>query len=214
MTAIPGVVEFVTVKRNVPLTGRAYGHWWVELDGEESYGWWPVDAPLGVLKIMRGTTGVLNGLGVRSDGTPTRDPDHGLVADYQFHPVLIRACTDDDVRADIRAFAASFAGGWRWSTRPTMNCRLFQLALMDAAGLVDGTGNYLTRGAGCPALAPLRRAAGRLDGRRRWPRNLPGPGQRVADLALRDPGIGHERDPLLQWPRHQPSTPQRHDVVA
>jgi hypothetical protein len=181
------VVEFVTVKRNVPLTGRSYGHWWLELDGEESYGWWPARVPLGVTGIVRGTSGVLNGLGVTSDGTPTRDPNHGLLADYQFHPMLIRARSDDDVRAAIRAFAASFAGGWRWSTRPTMNCRLFQLALMDAADLVDGTGNYRTRGDGCPALAPLRRGAGRLDGRRRWPRNLPRPGQRVAAIALVDP---------------------------
>jgi len=65
-----------------------------------------------------------------------------------------------------------------------MNCRLFQLALMDAAGLVDGTGNYHTRGAGCPALGPVRRVAGRFGGERRWPRNLPHPGQRVADLAI------------------------------
>ena len=27
------VVEFVTIKRNVPLAGRSYGHWWVEIDG-------------------------------------------------------------------------------------------------------------------------------------------------------------------------------------
>jgi hypothetical protein len=198
------VVQFVTVKRNAPLTGRSYGHWWVELDGEESYGWWPARVPLGAAGLMRGTGAVLNGLGVCPDGAPNRDPNHGLLADYEFHPVLIRDRTDDDVRVAIRAFVTGFEGGWRWSTRPTMNCRLFQLALMDAAYLVDGTGNYGTRGAGCPALAPLRRAAGRLDGRRRWPRNLPYPGQRVADLAMEGapfakPGVvtaptaGHDR---------------------
>jgi len=63
-----------------------------------------------------------------------------------------------------------------------MNCRLFQLALFDAVGLVDGTGNYRTRGAGCPALAPLRRLAFRITGRRYWPTNLPPPGARVADV--------------------------------
>ena len=186
MIVVPRVVDFVTVKRNVPLPGRSYGHWWLELDGDESYGWWPGRAPLSLTGIVRGTTGVLNGLDVAPDGAPTRDPNHGLLADHQFHPVLVRARSEDAVRAAIRAFAAGFAGEWRWSTRPTMNCRLFQLALMDAVGLVDGTGNYGTRGDGCPALAPLRRAAGRLDGRRRWPRNLPRPGQRVADVALVD----------------------------
>jgi hypothetical protein len=181
---VPRIATFVTVKRNVPLTGRSYGHWWVELDGEESYGWWPGRCPLGLRGIIRGTTGVLNGLGVSCDGTPTRDPNHGLLADYEFHPVLIEARMDDEVRAAIRAFAAGFSGVWRWSTHPTMNCRMFQLALMDAAGLVDGTGNYHTRGPGCPALIPLRRAAGRMSGRRHWPINMPRPGQRVADLDL------------------------------
>ncbi|MDQ3028628.1 MAG: neprosin family prolyl endopeptidase [Actinomycetota bacterium] len=194
---VPREAGFVTVKRNVPLTGRSYGHWWVELDGEESYGWWPSRAPLGVTGVIRGTPGALNGLGVCAEGTPIRDPNHGLRADHEFHPVLIRHDSDDDVRAAIRHFAAGFAGDWRWSTRPTMNCRLFQLALMDAAGLVDGTGKYHTRGSGCPALAPLRRVAGRFDGRRRWPRNLPRPGQRVADLEV---GGGPTRCPTATEP--------------
>ena len=188
--AVPRVATFVTVKRNVPLTGRSYGHWWVELEGEESYGWWPGRCPLGLRGIIRGTAGVLNGISVTSDGTPTRDPNHGLVADYEFHPVLIKDRTDDEVRDAIRSFAAGFRGEWRWSTRPTMNCRLFQLALMDAAGLVDGTGNYHTRGSGCPALIPVRRLATRLDGRRRWPFNLPEPGQRVTDIGLGDSPSG------------------------
>lgn len=181
---VPRVVTFVTVKRNVPLTGRSYGHWWVELGDDESYGWWPDRCPLGLRGIMRGTSGVLNGIGVTTDGTPRRDPNHGLLADYEFHPVLIEDRTDDEVRDALRLFAGGFCGGWRWSTRPTMNCRLFQLALMDAAWLVDGTGSYRTRGSGCPALAPARRLAARLDGRRRWPFNLPRPGQRVAELGL------------------------------
>jgi hypothetical protein len=185
MTALPRIVELVTVKRNTPLTGRSYGHWWIELGGDESYGWWPA-RPVGLAGLVHGTAGVLNGLGVADGGTPTRDPSHGLLADYEFHPVLIGNGTDGDVQAAIRAFAAGFHGEWRWSIRPTMNCRLFQLALMDAAGLVDGTGNYHTRGSGCPALVPVRRAASRLDGRRRWPANLPRPGERVAALDLAD----------------------------
>lgn len=61
-----------------------------------------------------------------------------------------------------------------------MNCRLFQLALFDAVGLVDGTGNYRTRGFGCPILAPLRRMVSRVTSRRYWPANLPPPGQRAS----------------------------------
>lgn len=178
----PRAIRFVVVKRNVPQVGRSYGHWWIEVDDAESYGWWPGRSPLRTRDILFGGHGVLNGGGVAIDGAPSRDPNHGLPADYEFHPVLVLTRTDDDVRAAICRFATTFRGGWRWSTRPTMNCRLFQLALFDAVGLVDGTGNYRTRGGGCPAIAPLRRIGSRVTGRRYWPRNLPAPGQRVDDV--------------------------------
>lgn len=176
------LLEFVVVKRNLPRAGRTYGHWWVELDGAESYGWWPARSPLSMWDVLLGGPGALNGIGTALDGGPSRDPNHGLVADYEFHPMLVRARTDDEVRDAIRRFATTFRGEWRWSVRPTMNCRLFQLTLLDAAGLVDGTGNYHTRGTGCPAMAPLRRLASRVSGHRYWPANLPAPGQRAADV--------------------------------
>ena len=175
----PRVVPFVTVKRNAVVPGRTYGHWWVEIDGEESYGWWPAATPLRFRDAIGGTGGVLNGVGSVAGGSPTRDPNHGELADHVFNPVLIRPWTDDEVRVALRSFASNFTGGWRWATRPTMNCRLFQLALFDAAGLVDGRGNFHTRGHGCPALGPGRRLLGRLTGRRRWPRNLPPPSPQV-----------------------------------
>lgn len=197
--AAPRVLRFVTVKRNLPVIARSYGHWWVELDGAESYGWWPGRAPLRTRDMLLGAPGVLNGIDDAPDGQPVRDPNHGLAADYEFHPLLVVPRTDDEVRFAIRGFAATFRGPWQWSIRPTMNCRLFQLALFDAVGLVDGTGNYRTRGAGCPALAPLRRLAGRVTGRRYWPANLPAPGQRVAEV-LPDEGRHRPgRDDPVRW---------------
>jgi hypothetical protein len=178
----PRVLSFVTVKRNTPLAGRSFGHWWIELDDQESYGWWPARLPVRFRDALRGVPGVLNGVGVTDDGSTTRDPNHGQLADHEFHPVLITARNDDDVRDAIRSFATSFVGEWRWSTRPSMNCRLFQLDLFDTVGLVDGTGNYRTRGQGCPALAPARRTLARIDGQRRWPHNLPAPGGCAADV--------------------------------
>lgn len=173
------VVRFLTAKRNIALAGRSYGHWWVEFDDEESYGWWPSHS-VRLDQLFRGVPGVLHAIGLHSDGTATHDPSHGLPADFEFHPVLVKDSTDEQLRGSIREFVASYTGGWRWSTRQTMNCRMFQLAMFDAVGLVDGTGNYHTRGAGCPALAPVRRTVSQLSGRRRWPLNLPRPGQRVA----------------------------------
>jgi len=178
---VPRVLDFVVVKRNVPLTWRSYGHWWVELDGVESYGWWPTRRT-GIVRLVLGGDGVLN-----AGESSNVDPNHGVPADHEFHPVLVAPRTDDEVRDAIRSFATSFAGEWRWSTRPSMNCRLFQLALFDVIGVVDGTGSYHTRAGGCPALAPVRRMQSQVTGRRRWPRNLPQPGVRVADLDLSDP---------------------------
>jgi hypothetical protein len=182
MTVRPRVVEFVTAKRNAALLGRSYGHWWIELDGLESYGWWPDATPLRLRDVFGGTTGVLNSITHPDGGHPTRDPNHGLTADYEFHPVLVADCTDDALRGAIRCFARAFEGSWRWSIRPTMNCRLFQLALFDAVGLVDGTGNYHTRGEGCPVAAAARRAAATVSRRRYWQPNLPQPGVRVDDV--------------------------------
>lgn len=178
----PQVVESVTVKRNLALAGRSYGHWWIEIGDAESYGWWPARLPLKLRDVIVGVPGVLNAIGTDDGGTPTRDPNHGVVADHEFHPVLLRACADEVLHEEIRCFARGFQGPWRWSTRPTMNCRLFQLTLFEAVGLVDGTGNYRTRGSGCPMLTPPRRVVTRVTGRRSWPRNLPHPGQRTAAM--------------------------------
>ncbi len=126
---VPRTLDFVTVKRNLPLAGRSYGHWWVELDGAESYGWWPGRSPLRTRDLLLGSPGALNGVGPALGGSPPRDPYHGLPGDYEFHPVLVAERTDAEVRHAMRRFAMAFRGEWRWSTRPAMNCRLFQLAL-------------------------------------------------------------------------------------
>lgn len=170
------MVTFVRVKRNLVVPGRSYGHWWLELDELESYGWWPDRMPVGVLRTVRGVGGVLNGLGVHPDGTPTRDPYHGLPADHEFCPLLVGDLDDDELRAGIRRAVGSVSGCWRWSTRPSLNCRTFQLLVFERVGLVDGRGNYRSRGGGCPMLGPPRRWLSRFDGTRRWPRNLPPPG--------------------------------------
>ncbi len=41
----PRQLSWVEVKRDACRVGHTYGHWWIELDGKESYGWWPRDAP-------------------------------------------------------------------------------------------------------------------------------------------------------------------------
>lgn len=41
-TSVPRVASEIKFQRIFPLgSGDSYGHWWVELPGGESYGWWP-----------------------------------------------------------------------------------------------------------------------------------------------------------------------------
>lgn len=151
------LVERVVVKRNNPRLIDIYGHWWIEIDCVESYGWWPAVRPVHLHAAVRGVPGVLNGIGGPNGGTGTVDPRHGEPADHAFHPVVLDDRTDDDIIDFARRFASTFSGGWRWSLRPTVNCRSFQTDLLAAAGLVVPDGYRHTGGVGCPFLAPPRR---------------------------------------------------------
>lgn len=51
--------------------------------------------------MLLGAPGVLNGTDNAPSGQRMRDPNHGLAADYEFHPVLIAPRTDDEVRHAI-----------------------------------------------------------------------------------------------------------------
>jgi hypothetical protein len=157
---LPREVEFITVKRSNPRFLRTYGHWWVEVDGVESYGWWADRCPIRIRDLLVGTNGLLNGVGGSCPGgTATTDPHHGEDADYHFHPTLVAALSDDDVRNAIRTFAHAYRGRWRYSLTSTRSgCHGFQLGLLDAAGLIEDPRHLHTRGPGCPFLFPLRRA--------------------------------------------------------
>ncbi|MGH9216255.1 MAG: hypothetical protein ACRDZS_08365 [Acidimicrobiales bacterium] len=153
----PRRLGWIEVKRSNSRLFDAYGHWWVELDGVESYGWWPA-AGVGLRMFLLGGAGRMNGVGGRwAGGSATRDPHHGDRADHTFHPILTVRTSDWQVRRDIRAFVEGFDGGWRWSLRrPSANCRSFQLALFHAVGLAEGPEDLATRGRGCPGLRGWR----------------------------------------------------------
>ncbi len=160
----PRELTFVTVKRTGPRLREPYGHWWVEVGRKESYGWWP-DRPLRLRHWFTGTGGWLNGTWLSSHASPTRDALHRVPADHRFHPLLVVDRTDEQVLADIRAFAAAYAGEWSWrwpwSRRPARNCRTFQLELFHAVGIAERPDMLHTHGSGCPVLFPVRRRASR-----------------------------------------------------
>lgn len=159
--SVPRVLTFAVVKRIDPRLPNTWGHWWIELNGEESYGWWPNPCPMGWRGALLGTGGVLNGIGTTDGGTTTtRDAYHGDEPDHCFHPTLHVDKSDDQVLADIRAFARSYTGGFRWQwwwlRQPGENCRTFQDELFATVGLREEPDVLYTRGAGCPFMYPIR----------------------------------------------------------
>lgn len=188
-------LAWITVKRNNTGFRDTYGHWWLEVDGRESYAWWAVRCPLRLRDVLFGTRGVLNGVGIPLlGGTVTTDPRHGETPDHAFHPWLTDGRRDDEVRHAIHLFARSYGGRWGWQwwwCRQRMtNCHTFQDDLFATVGLVEPREFRYTRGAGCPFLYPLRRLSWKVsDGfdaaRRRaraWITPTPRPGSRGAEL--------------------------------
>lgn len=152
------------IKRSNARFWRTYGHWWLELDGKESYGWWADHCPLRLRDLLFGATGTLNGVGgTCRGGTPTTDPHHLEEADHSFSPTLTVAKSDEQLREDIRSFARSYSGRWHWSTKANQTgCHPFQLHLFQAVGLGEEPEHLHTRGPGCPFMYPLRSAGWRL----------------------------------------------------
>ena len=159
----PRTLLYVTVKRDNTSWRSLYGHWWLEVAEQESYGWWPAAVPLRPADLLRGTTGILNGIGVLGlKGNWYRDPNHGLEAMHAFHPTLTAVKPDEQVRQEIRSFAHGYRERWRWrwrANRSTGTCRTFQDDLLASVGLVEDLRQLYTRGSGCPFLYPLRRVA-------------------------------------------------------
>lgn len=162
VAVVPRVLEWALVKRIDPRLPNTWGHWWIELDDEESYGWWPEPCPMGWKGAMLGSRGCLNGIGTAAGGTPTRDAYHGEEPDHSFHPTLVADKTDERVREEIRAYAHRFVGGFRWQwwwlRDGAENCRTFQDGMFAEVGLFEEPEYLYTRGAGCPFMYPFRHA--------------------------------------------------------
>ena len=114
-----------------PFGEDKYGHWWFEMDGSESYGWWPKKRPVGLKDTFFGTEGELNGQ-TSFGGSPTEDPHQGDSGDEEFHPVVSKndGRSDDEIKACLRNFANSYSGEWRWTFGAGQNCHTFQEAAM------------------------------------------------------------------------------------
>ena len=136
--------------------GDGYGHWWFELDGSESYGWWPAEG-LNLAKTLRGVRGDLNGQTLFL-GTPTTDPHHGDPAEENYSAKLnfggvlgffankeleygsgkgtkCKCATSGEIKDCLRDFAKSYSGQW---SHPWGNsCHDFLVEALDACCLED-----------------------------------------------------------------------------
>ena len=136
--------------------GDGYGHWWFEIDGSESYGWWPAEG-LNLAKTLRGVRGDLNGQTLFS-GTPTTDPHHGDPAEENYSAKLnfggvlgffankeleygsgkgtkCECATCGEVKDCLSDFAKSYSGQW---SHPWGNsCHDFLVEALDACCLED-----------------------------------------------------------------------------
>ena len=133
-TAMPSIV----LKRKHIHLGQEdkYGHWWVELNKRQSYGWWPKYG-VGLKDTLLGTEGELNGQ-TSFGGSANRDPHHGDPADEE----LGVECTDPtkteaDVTRDIISFAKGYSGEWRWTFGFGQNCHTFQKSMLAATSLKE-----------------------------------------------------------------------------
>jgi len=129
---MPQIRSIVIKRKHIdPGAEDKYGHWWFELNGTESYGWWPKYPVSGTMETFLGVEGELNGI-TSFVGRINRDPHHGEQADEEFHPSTDAGDnrTESEIMDCLRAFALSYAGKWQWFFGFGQNCHTFQSAAM------------------------------------------------------------------------------------
>jgi len=133
--------------------GDGYGHWWTEIDGTESYGWWPKAPVPGLLETIFSVEGEMNAR--YFGGTATTDPHHGDAAEEEFHPwraevsatvtklkygkakdTKCPCASEEQIKDCVQAFVKDYAATHtRWSYPLGNNCHSFQRDLMNACCL-------------------------------------------------------------------------------
>jgi hypothetical protein len=112
-----------------------YGHWWTEIHGKKSYGWWPKKA-VTKQSTVEGVEGELNGV-TNFGGKVSKDPHHGDTSDIEFNPVLTEDMTASELELKIDNFAKTYNGSWGWFFGYGQNCHSFQVEMMKQAKLKD-----------------------------------------------------------------------------
>jgi len=128
-------------------TGKdLYGHHWLEIGSDESYGYWPNNPLRGLGETIGGVPGSVNPSTMGSTA-PTRDPDHGKSAGEVFHPKIKGGAIDGidcivkckEAADCFRDFAKNYsADTWAYpGIGGKENCHTFQKQGMEKCNLED-----------------------------------------------------------------------------
>lgn len=153
-------------------SGDGYGHWWVVIDGAESYGWWPSRPLSGIKETIQGVPGVLNAntpawarakIGLNT----VQDPHHNYVDELEeFNPIVDDDRTTDQVITAIRSFATSYAiEEWAYPATASneSNCHTFQDELIAHCKLEKGTVRQIGIKGKVESENPPKKSARRTD---------------------------------------------------
>lgn len=128
------LTEVTVFRKDIDLGGEdKYGHWWTNITPDESYGWWPKE-PVGAWGTLTGTDGELNGV-TNFGGSSTKDPHHGDTSGDEYRVLSHSGKTEAEIQTEMRNFATSYSGEWRWTFGGGQNCHTFQEDMLAKSNL-------------------------------------------------------------------------------
>ncbi|MBN1990851.1 MAG: hypothetical protein JW783_15720 [Bacteroidales bacterium] len=128
------LTEVTVFRKDIDLGAEdKYGHWWTKITPNESYGWWP-KKPVGLSDTLFGTEGELNGV-TSFKGTATKDPHHIDTSGDEYKVISESGKPETQIQDEMRSFAKSYSGEWRWTFGAGQNCHTFQKDMLQKSNL-------------------------------------------------------------------------------
>ena len=128
------LTEVTVFRKDIDLgADDKYGHWWTNITPTESYGWWPKDG-VGISETLLGTEGELNGV-TNFGGSSTQDPHHGDTSGDEYRVISNSGKSEAEIQQEMRNFATSYSGEWRWTFGYGQNCHTFQDEMLEKSNL-------------------------------------------------------------------------------
>jgi len=128
------LTEVTVFRKDIDLgADDKYGHWWTNISPNESYGWWPKNR-VGLSETLLGTEGELNGV-TSFYGSSTKDPHHGDPSGDEYKVISESGKPETQIQNEMRNFATSYTGEWRWTFGAGQNCHTFQKDMLQKSNL-------------------------------------------------------------------------------